>query len=136
MENKKDEVMKKWASIIESTEKKEWLSKYSQSIESNQVEENTLASEVDQNNFPSIFPMAMRVASRTVGMDLVSVNPMDAYVTDEMIKDVDRENRDRKIESITEDKEYNEMKIEEHPDYKKGPTGKLFYLDFKYDKDN
>lgn len=136
MENKKDEVMKKWASIIESTEKKEWLSKYSQNIESNQVEENTLASEIDQNNFPSILPMAMRVASRTIGMDLVGVNPMDAYVTDEMIKDVDRENRDRKIDSITEDKEYNEMKIEDHPDYKKEPTGKLFYLDFKYDKDN
>ena len=122
MENKKDEVMKKWASIIESTEKKEWLSKYNEEHSCFPASGRpVISSEIDQNNFPSILPMAMRVASRTIGMDLVGVNPMDAYVTDEMIKDVDRENRDRKIESITEDKEYNEMKIEEHPDYKKGP---------------
>ena len=46
-------------------------------------------------------------------------------------QDVKIENRDRKIESIVEDKEFEEMKVEDHPDYK-GPSGQLFYMDFKY----
>jgi hypothetical protein len=33
-----------------------------------------------------------------------------------------------------EDKEFEEMKVEDHPDYikPKGPLGQLFYLDFQY----
>jgi hypothetical protein len=47
---------------------------------------------------------------------------------------VNRENRDRKIESIVDDKEFEQMKIEDHPDYVKPklPSGQLFYMDFKY----
>lgn len=52
-------------------------------------------------------------------------------------KEVKTENRDRKIDAVTEDKEYNEMKIEDHPEYGKGgPSGKLFFLDFKYDSNS
>ena len=48
----------------------------------------------ESNRFPSILPTAIRVAARTIGQDLVAVQPMQ------------------------------------------GPTGKLFYLDYKYEANN
>lgn len=40
---------------------------------------------------------------------------------------------DGKIESIINDSEYKEMKIEDHPDYSQcRPFSDLFYLDYKY----
>lgn len=55
-------------------------------------------------------------------------------------------NRDRKIDSILLDQEYEELKLEDTDEYKKyldsslvsvkplsAPTGLLFYIDFKYD---
>lgn len=83
-----------------------------------------------QSQFPSLLPIAMQVASSTVGMNLVSVQPM-GNITDKLINEVKVENRDRKIDSITQDKEYDEMKIQDHPDFN-GPVGKLLYLDFIY----
>lgn len=82
------------------------------------------------NMFPSILPMASRVAAQTIGMDLVSVVPM-RLVTEEMKNEVKAINRERKIESIVEDKEFEEMKIKDHPQYS-GPKGNLMYMDFKY----
>ena len=45
------------------------------------------------------------------------------------------ENRDRKIESLVDDKEFKEMKVEEHPYYRapETPRATLMYLDFVYD---
>jgi hypothetical protein len=78
----------------------------------------------------------MRVAARTIGQDLVSVKPMESINHEEMDRiknEVKAENRERKIDALTENKDFEEMKVEEHPDYKiPGPTGKLFYLDFQY----
>ena len=63
----------------------------------------------------------------------------------EVKDDILVKNRDSKIESIVEGKEYVEEKLEDDPRYqqlmKKGvqplpaPSGKLFYLDFKYGDD-
>ena len=61
--------------------------------------------------------------------ELVGVVPMGA--TPDLVAEVKRINRDRKIEAITEDKPYEEMRVEDHPDYR-GPSGKLFYLDYSY----
>lgn len=95
--------------------------------------ENKKWEEVD---FNSIFPMVMKVASKTIGMDLVSVDPLGkiGFATDEIKSEVDATNRDRKIDNIIEGKEYQEMKPEDHPDYyRDAPKAELFYLDFKYD---
>ena len=51
---------------------------------------------------------------------------------DRINNEVKSVNRDGKIESLFEGKEFKEMKPEDHPDWEKLPTSKLFYIDFKY----
>lgn len=86
-----------------------------------------------------LLPIAMKVAAKTIAFDL-------AFYSEEEMKEVKDDiltkNRDLKIESIVEGKEYVEEKLEDDPRYqeliKKGvkplsaPSGQLFYLDFKY----
>ena len=96
------------------------------------IEENTLAS--DTTEFPSLLPMAMQVASKTIGMDLVNVKPlaspgMSQEEVDRINNEVKKENRDGKIDSLIEGKDFKEMKPEEHPDWKIGPGSLLFYMD-------
>jgi hypothetical protein len=79
----------------------------------------------------------MKVTAKTIGMDLVSVQPMSSSgmsqeEVDRIEAEVKKENRDSKIESIIEGKDYKEMKPEEHPDWKPGPKGNLFYMDYTY----
>ena len=93
--NKKD-IMNKWAPILSSMgvtgSKADWMSQYVEMHSNNEskVEENTT---VNDNLF---FPVAMRVASQTIGMDLVGVQPM-AYPS--WFK---QESRSKKIKSILE----------------------------------
>ena len=73
----------------------------------------------------SVLPMVMKVAAQTVGLDLVSVLPMNNNTDDELtiIKaEVEAENRNRKIDSLIEGNEYEEMKITEHPGRIISPT--------------
>ena len=138
----KDDLMKKWAPIIDSMgvtgSKADWLSQYAQMISNNEskIEENTLASDTE---FPSILPMAMKVASRTIGMDLVNIKPlaspgMSQEEVDRINNEIKKENRDSKIDALIEGKEYKEMNPEEHPDWK--PRIDILYLDFKYGEQN
>jgi hypothetical protein len=140
----KDDLMKKWAPIIESMgatgSKADWLSQYTQMQSNNEskIEENTLASDTE---FPSLLPMAMKVASKTVELNLVSVQPlaspgMSQEEVDRINNEIKKENRDGKIDALIEGKDYKEMKPEEHPDWKPGPKGHLFYMDFKYGEQN
>ena len=141
----KDDLMKKWAPIIDSMgvtgSKADWLSQYAQMLSNNEsIEENTVGSDTT-TEFPSLLPMAMQVASKTIGMDLVNIKPlagpgMSQEEVDRINNEVKKENRDSKIDSLIEGKEYKEMNPEEHPDWKTGPTGKLFYMDFKYGSQN
>jgi hypothetical protein len=93
-------------------------------------------------DYGSLLPIVIKVAAKTIANDLVQVQPMDGGNSgDEMKKikqEVKIENRDRKIDALVEGKEFNEMKPEEHPDYKKskGPIGNLFYMDFVYGSTN
>ena len=132
----KDDLMKKWAPLLDSmgVTASHWgnmaqlVENQSQQI----LEENTKADE-----FSSLLPIAMKVASKTVGLDLVSVQPlphpgMSQEEIDRINAEVKKENRDGKIESLIEGKEFKEMKLEEHPDWKSGPRSQLFYMDFKY----
>lgn len=91
-------------------------------------------------DFNNLLPIAMKITAQTIGMDLLSVHPIGGGNTSDEIKkikaEVKAENRDRKLDSILGESTYEEMKIEEHSDYKKGstPSGDLYYIDFKYDK--
>lgn len=113
----------KWSSALGSATASDWHSQYSDYFNS--------------QDFPSLLPIATRVAAQTIGQNLVSVQPMDSINYDEIDRikaEVKAENRERKIDSLIENQDFKEMTIEEHPDYKKsGPTGHLFYLDFKYE---
>jgi hypothetical protein len=118
----KDKIYNKWDPII------------------NSIGLTGLASEDTTSEFPSLLPIAMRVAAKTIGQDI------GGFASKEEINSVKnritQENRDGKIESIIDDKLFTEKKLEEDQEYKdlmkrsvtpmSGPSGKLFYLDFKY----
>jgi hypothetical protein len=133
----RDKMIDKWSSVISGMgmtgSKAAWMSQYAQMHADNEatISDNL----VEQTTFPSVFPMTMKVVAQTIGMDLVSVVPMNSNTTDELesIKaEVAAENRNRKIDSLIEGNEYEEMKITEHPDFNTGPRGDLFYLDYTY----
>jgi hypothetical protein len=141
----KDDLMKKWAPIFDSmgVTNSQWgnLSQLAENQSKQILEENTLASEGSNIEFPSLLPMAMKVASKTIGLDLVSVQPlaspgMSQEEIDRINNEVKKENRDGKIDSLIEGKDFKEMKPEEHPDWKPGPVGSLMYMDFKYGTQN
>ena len=134
----KEETMKKWAPILErmgmTGSKADWMSEYAEMHSKNE----TTLSNTTTEDFPTFLPIAMKVSAQTIGTDLVSVAPIgggnSGTEMESIRQDVKIENRDRKIESIVEDKEFEEMKVEDHPDFRKskGPLGQLFYLDFQY----
>ena len=134
----KEETMKKWAPILErmgmTGSKADWMSEYAEMHSKNE----TTLSNTTTEDFQTLLPMAMKVSAQTIGTDLVSVAPIGGGNSgpemESIRQDIKIENRDRKIESIVEDKEFEEMKVEDHPDYikPKGPLGQLFYLDFQY----
>ena len=139
----KEDTIKKWAPILESMgmtgSKADWMSEYAEMHSKNETTlSNTTLSNTTAEDFPTLLPMAMKVSAQTIGTDLVTVAPIGGGNSgpemESIRQDVKIENRDRKIESIVEDKEFEEMKVEDHPDYikPKGPSGQLFYLDFTY----
>lgn len=146
-DSEKDKIKQKWAPILDSIgvtgSKADWLAEYTQNMKMGELS-HPGGSNDSSDNFPSILPMAMRVASRTIGMDLVSVSPladqgMSSEKRKELEAEIKQENRDSKIDSLVEGKEYVEKTIEDHPDYVPGntlediyPTMDLLYMDFKY----
>jgi hypothetical protein len=137
-ETSREEAMKKWAPILSGMgltgSKADWMSEYA---EMHSKSESAL-SNTTAEDFPTLLPIAMKVSAQTIGTDLVAVAPIGGGNTPDELKeireDVKIENRDRKIEAVVEGKEFEEMKVQDHPDYikPKGPSGQLFYLDFKY----
>jgi hypothetical protein len=131
----KEELMKKWAPILESmgSTNSHWgnLAQLSEN-QSNQIVEETKSEE-----FPSLFPMSMKIAAQTIGQDLVSVQPMagpggmSKEERERIEAEVKQKNRDSKINSLIEGTEYKEEKVEQHPDYKPG-NSPLFYMDYTY----
>lgn len=134
----KEDVLKKWAPILDNMgitgSQANWMSEYAEMHSKNE----TTISNTTSEDFPTLLPIAMKISAQTIGTDLVSVAPIGGGNSgDEMEsirKEVKAENRDRKIDSLIENKEFEEMKVEDHPDYRVsiGPSGQLFYLDFKY----
>lgn len=78
----------------------------------------------------NLFPVVTRISSKTISNDIVSVNPMSG-ITPDIYSEVKKENRDRKIDCILNGKIFEELLIEDHPDYK-GPKSMLFYLDYTF----
>ena len=138
---KGEDIMKKWAPILEGVgltgSKAQWISEYAEMHSNNEVEKNTLSTDKTSNEFPNILPMAKKIVAKTIGLDLVSVKPMNSPggTSEETMRrikaEVKAENRQRKIDNLLEGEEYKEMDITEHEDYN-GPTGGLFYMDFVY----
>jgi len=124
----KEEILKKWQPILDNM-----------GITGSRSEcllENT----EDTYDFPSLLPIAQKIAKKTIGQEI------GGFASEEEINSVKKriisENRDGKIESIINDEEFKEKTLEEDKEYKElmkrgvvpmsGPSGKLFYLDFKY----
>jgi hypothetical protein len=136
MDLNKEDIFDKWKPILDSAgatgSKANWLSQY---MEKHEILDNSISP--TQSAFESsLFPISMKVASQTIGLNLVPVKPMGGNSEEELDKiqkEVISTNRDGKIDSLIEGKEYKEMKVEDHPDYGNGmPSGNLMYLDFKY----
>ena len=141
----KDDLMKKWAPLLDSmgVTASHWgnMAQLAENQSQQILEENTTSLETTTDEFPSLLPMAMKVASKTVGLDLVSVQPManpgmSQDEIDRINNEIKKENRDGKIDALIEGKDYKEMKPEDHPDWKPGPKVHLFYMDFKYGEQN
>lgn len=87
-------------------------------------------------DFHQILPIALKIAATTIGKDLVSVQPLSGPgISNEKLegikREVKRENRNRKIDSIVTGEKNEEMKLEDHPDYSY-TSGNLFYIDYQY----
>jgi len=134
----KKDIMKKWSNILGSMGMTgSQLDNLSQLVEnqSNQILEETKTEE-----FSSLFPVAMKIATKTISMDLCFASKEEI---DDVKSRVQSENRDGKIESIVEGGGFTEKKLEDDEEYKElmkkgvtpmsAPSSQLFYLDFKYE---
>ena len=87
-----------------------------------------------QSIYESYFNVAvMPIFARTISADLIPVVPLcgTKEENDRISQEVFSENRNRKIDSVIDGKKFEEMKINEHPNYK-GPNAELFYINYVY----
>lgn len=99
---------------------------------------------MDKDEFPSILPIAIRVAAKTLAQNIVTVVPMGGSIPMEKINEIENrlksENRTSKLDSIIDDKEHIEKKLEDDSEFKElkkesGFKGNLFYMDYKFGND-
>ena len=134
-----EETMKKWSPILESMCVTNSHGGNLDQLAENQS--NQILEETKTEDF-SLLPIAMKVAAKTIAMDLCFASQEEI---NEVKSKVQSENRDGKIEAIIEGGEFTEKKLEDDEEYKKlmkkgvtpmpAPSSNLFYLDFKYDND-
>ena len=115
----KEEIMKKWATTLESIE------------------------ETKSEEFPSLLPISMKVSSKLISNEIAGFASKEEI--DAVKSRVQSDNRDGKIDAIIEDKEFTEKKLEDDEEYKElqkkgvspmsAPSGTLFYLDYTYNSD-
>jgi len=82
----------------------------------------------EKDRFPSLLPLAMKVAAQTIGQDLVSVQPMTFESEEDRIKRETKIRKD-KIDALIEGVDF-ELREEHEPKGSAKPS--LFYLDFIY----
>jgi hypothetical protein len=135
----KEDLIKKWGTVLGSMGMTgSQLSQLAQN-QSNQI----LEEDKQEFEFPTLLPIAMKVAAKTIAQDLCFASQEEI---NEVKSRVQSENRDGKIEAIIEGGEFTEKKLEDDSEYKElmkkgvtplsAPTGQLFYLDFKYGKNH
>ncbi len=140
----KKKLMDKWAPILGATqsEKLDWLTEYA-SQQDNMRKDTTgsLSSLQPKEEFPSLLPVAMKAAAKTIGLDLVSVHPIgggDPKLLEAAKNKVKSVNRERQMDSVLEeDKPFEPLKIQDTEEYKEyskysGPKMDLLYIDFQY----
>ena len=137
----KEKILQKWAPILESMGQTNSHWGNISQLAQNQLD-HVLGNTSAETNDISLLPIAKKLAAQTIGLDLVTVQPLgggnSGAELEKIRNEIKVENRDRKVESIIDDKEFEEMKVEDHPDYKKPkcPSGELFYIDFQYGTTN
>jgi hypothetical protein len=114
-----------------------WMTEWANLHLKNEPSTNTVIGSQSNETFQNFFPIAMKVAAKPIGIDLVNIQPIGGLTSEDyerIYREVATINRERKIESIIEDKEFKEFKEEEHElsIKKKSPFGNLFYMDVCY----
>jgi hypothetical protein len=102
--NRRKETEDKWKGILGNIgltgSKADWMSQYA-GLQS----QSATQSSFPRTSFPSMFPIAMKVAAQTIGLDLVSVKPLSAPLgiipyMDYQYGDTKHTTRKRKINNI------------------------------------
>ena len=135
----KSKIKKDDWSILSTTSSiiNKWITDYSDNLLNNEINPTTIIGTQSKESFSNLLPIAIKIGAQKISSNLVSVQPMDGLTNDEREKikiDISTINRDRKIDSILENKEFKEFKEKDHELFlkKKGPSMDLFYLDFVY----
>jgi len=126
MPDKQRKIIDKWKELLEETNNGISI-----------TNQTSTQSGTNSNIFASIaFPLVKRVMATTLGSDPELLKKAE--------KRVIAENREKQIDSILEDKDFEPTKLEdteEYKEYQKGivsvkpmsaPSGTLFYLDYVY----
>ena len=152
LKKKKEDKLKlldKWAPILNNPgQSPDWMSQYTDHFKNNEVtfgsgSNHYLGGTISANAFTdTLLPIAMKVAAQTIGQNLVSTQPLGGFGDEKLLKKAEKKviavNREKKIDSILDDKKFEPLDIEDTDEYKeykeqcKGPAGTLLYLDYKY----
>ena len=143
-EQQKKILMDKWAPVLGVTqsEKLNWMAEYANHHQVyDSATSSSLSSLQPKEEFPSLLPLAMKVSAKTIGLDLVSVQPIgggDPKLLEAAKNKVKSVNRERQMDSVLEeDKPFVPLKIQDTEEYKEynkysGPKMDLFYIDYQF----
>ncbi len=128
--------------MLKKPSKQDIINKWSKAlgpigITGSQLDNISQLIEDNRNDFSSLLPLAMKVSSKLLSNDSI-------FASKEQIEEVEKriqsENREGKIESIVEGKEFVEKKLEDDEEYQRlknkgvqplsAPSGLLFYIDY------
>jgi hypothetical protein len=138
----------KWQAVLGTTtsnDKLNWMTEYAEHHKLYDSATSSLSSLQPKEEFPSLLPLAMKVSAKTIGLDLVSVNPIgggDPKLLEAAKSKVKATNRERQMDSVLEeDKPFEPLKIEDTEEYKEyskysGPKMDLLYIDYQYNNSN
>lgn len=86
-----------------------------------------------------IFPTTIKIAAKSISLDMLSGHEEEI---NELKREIRQKNRQSKLDSLLNGKEYVERKLENDPKYIEymkdcvkplsNPCGELFYIDYKY----